>query len=221
MTPEERAQAILDRAGSVLAKVDRAHIFSVNECRQFPTFESTEIDLGPPLGKGGFSNVSEIFEFHLTGAAPESDKNEQAISERDSSAQKYLNRNKKITGDDDHDKKMHNIHYDVKSARDFMSEHASRFGSARYAIKQLRDDLDAVDRARGALDLAIEIKYLSAIWHPNISEYFPMGLGCRLRCIFALNHSMAQGRQVFLIADIVLLTDRFSCKFLILAKKSK
>ena len=44
-----------------------------------------------------------------------------------------------------------------------------RFGSARYALKRLRPDLPSdVEYARGALDLAIEIKFLSVLKHPNI-----------------------------------------------------
>jgi hypothetical protein len=43
-----------------------------------------------------------------------------------------------------------------------------QFGSARYAIKRLRPDLNKLEYARGALDLAIEIKYMSLLWHPNI-----------------------------------------------------
>ncbi|KAL3932839.1 MAG: hypothetical protein SGBAC_010665 [Bacillariaceae sp.] len=41
-------------------------------------------------------------------------------------------------------------------------------GSARYAIKQINDHLKPSSKIDGAVDLAIEAKYLSCISHPNI-----------------------------------------------------
>lgn len=63
------------------------------------------------------------------------------------------------------------VHYDVKKARHFMAERCLRNGRARYAIKRLHGDLTPVEKARGMIDLAIEAKYLSMVWHPNISKY--------------------------------------------------
>lgn len=178
MSPEERAQTILERAGEVLAKVDESHIFSVNECREFPIFENSEIVSGPVLGKGGFSIVSEISEFHVTGVENYTNAKEKNNPPTESAADnddipvclEFDNRRNLLTRDDSQDKTSSNLHYDVESARDFMSKHVRRYGAARYAIKKLREDLEVVDRARGALDLAIEIKFLSAIWHPNIGK---------------------------------------------------
>jgi serine/threonine protein kinase len=60
-------------------------------------------------------------------------------------------------------------HYDVGTARETIAQKCVRVGNeSRYAVKKLKVELDEVARARGALDLAIEIRYLSVLWHPNI-----------------------------------------------------
>ena len=56
-----------------------------------------------------------------------------------------------------------------------MRKNNLRYGSARYAVKRLQPNLGQVDQARGAVDLAIEIKFLSTIWHPNISKCESVG----------------------------------------------
>jgi hypothetical protein len=61
-------------------------------------------------------------------------------------------------------------HYDVKDARFMMSKQVRRKGSARYAIKKLHSDLNDLERARGMIDMALEVKYLSVLWHPNIGK---------------------------------------------------
>jgi hypothetical protein len=59
-------------------------------------------------------------------------------------------------------------HYDVRIAREHMVHMVRRNGDARYAVKRLHRDLTDLERARGMIDLAIEAKYLSVMWHPNI-----------------------------------------------------
>jgi hypothetical protein len=59
-------------------------------------------------------------------------------------------------------------HYDVRIARKHMAQMVRRNGDARYAVKRLHRDLTDLERARGMIDLAIEAKYLSVMWHPNI-----------------------------------------------------
>jgi hypothetical protein len=59
-------------------------------------------------------------------------------------------------------------HYDVRIARKHMAQMVRRQGDARYAVKRLHRDLTDLERARGMIDLAIEAKYLSVMWHPNI-----------------------------------------------------
>jgi hypothetical protein len=66
-----------------------------------------------------------------------------------------------ITAQDD-------AHYDVRIARKHMAHMVRRNGDARYAVKRLHRDLTDLERARGMIDLAIEAKYLSVMWHPNI-----------------------------------------------------
>lgn len=147
----KKAKEILDAAEETLRSVDHSHVFMTNESREFPLFESSEIVFGALLGKGGFSSVHEVDQVVLLETLPEG-----AIDQPDKSLPKSNTE--------------HFNHYDVVTARDFMSKHCIRNGSARYAIKKLKEDLGEVDRARGAVDLAIEIKFLTTIWHPNISE---------------------------------------------------
>ena len=42
--------------------------------------------------------------------------------------------------------------------------------AARYAIKRLKSDLNELNRVRGAIDLAIEVRLLSRLHHPNIGK---------------------------------------------------
>ncbi|KAL7567965.1 hypothetical protein ACA910_019674 [Epithemia clementina (nom. ined.)] len=71
-------------------------------------------------------------------------------------------------------------HYDIKIARQHMAEHVRRNGEARYAVKRLHRDLSDLERARGMIDLAIEAKYLSVVWHPNIIKMRGIASGPKL-----------------------------------------
>lgn len=184
MSEKKKAKDILDKADETLRVLDAASIFSTIEVRQFPQFEVAEIVAGALLGKGGFSDVHEVEAIHLDAA--KKNNTEQNAQEGPISTGTEATTNKENKKVLDHSessgispldsahaegtKKEHDEHYDVETARDFMSKNYLRNGSARYAIKSLRPDLSVVDRARGALDLAIEIKYLTTIWHPNISK---------------------------------------------------
>eukprot|EP00934_Nitzschia_sp_Nitz4_P002474 Nitzschia sp. Nitz4//scaffold159_size51929//1114//2819//NITZ4_006869-RA/size51929-processed-gene-0.11-mRNA-1//-1//CDS//3329537544//2464//frame0 len=186
----KRVEDIYASADKILAKTDNARLFKVSEVRTFPTFRYNEIIMGPKLGKGGFSNVSEIENFRIdvsevspTPQAEESavpargaptretsDDIDGAISRLETSAKNYQKDESAPVSYADllNEKKEDDVHYHVDGAREFMTHNAKRYGSSRYAIKKLREDLNPVDQARGAIDLAIEIKILSAIWHPNI-----------------------------------------------------
>ena len=60
-------------------------------------------------------------------------------------------------------------HYDASSARETMTRRCIRDGDARYAVKALmKEDLNEMEFEQGRLDLAIEVKYLQALNHPNI-----------------------------------------------------
>ncbi|CAJ1926518.1 unnamed protein product [Cylindrotheca closterium] len=151
LTIQEKAQAVYEQAPGTLKDFESAYIFSSGtaKCRDFPKFDTSEIKMGELLGTGGFSGVKEVLEIEL--------HNDEIIHHADES-----NNNDKGVEQD------HHHHYDVSTARTHMAKHTQRLGSARYAIKRLKDDLDELERARGALDLAIEIKLMSAFWHPNI-----------------------------------------------------
>lgn len=69
-----------------------------------------------------------------------------------------------LMGGTNHD----DCHYNMLTARQHMTEHARRNGDARYAVKRLHRDLSDLELARGMIDMAIEAKILSAVWHPNI-----------------------------------------------------
>ena len=58
---------------------------------------------------------------------------------------------------------------EVSTARETMARRCIRGGEARYAAKALKkENLTETEYARGRIDLAIEVKYLQALNHPNI-----------------------------------------------------
>jgi hypothetical protein len=163
-TESEKAKKLIANADKILAEVDGSHIFTtVAKPRDFPIFDSEEIECGLTLGTGAFSNVFEVSKIisletntnttHTTCTTPKT-------------AADDLNSNVEIAmvlgdcADEDH--------YQVDKAKDLMADQCLRNGSARYAVKRLRQDLNEIDRARGMIDLAIEIKFMSVICHPNI-----------------------------------------------------
>lgn len=153
---KEKAQAVYDQAPETLKNYESAYIFSSGTAtrREFPKYDASEIKSGDLLGSGGFSAVREVLEIELKDDDQTYDVDEEKKKEKLSD----------VLGHD------HNHHYDVSTARTYMAKHTQRHGSARYAIKRLKDDLDEFERARGVLDLAIEVKLMSAFWHPNIGK---------------------------------------------------
>jgi hypothetical protein len=161
---QEKAHAahILEKADKALAEVDDAYILTNRNhvVRAMPRFRPEEITLGNVLGEGGFGIVNEIKSFCLdddqkdNGATPACEATIMVETAYDM-----------VHDADDH------THYEISKARELMSMRAQRNGTARYAIKRLRDDLTELERARGMVDLALEAKFLSIVWHPNISEY--------------------------------------------------
>lgn len=69
---------------------------------------------------------------------------------------------------------------DIYDTRGFMKDHCIRDRSARYAMKQLRDDLSGEMREAAACDIAMEAKFLAALSHPHIVKMRGSGgvLGC-------------------------------------------
>lgn len=91
-------------------------------------------------------------------------------------------------GGEDGVEKEDEEHYDVDVARRHMRDNARRGGAgvgdgatasgdARYAIKRLHHGLGTLERARGTIDLAIEARFLSVLWHPNIVKMRAVGSG--------------------------------------------
>ena len=187
------AARLLGRADKILADVDASYIISHRGHKQrlMPVFRPEEITLGKTLGTGGFGIVQEIDKITLD---PEED------AERLEKAQEYNNNqltngnshgninnnnnNNNNNASDNHSGRVStvistceelllqddHVHYNVDMARHWMSQRCQRQDVARYALKRLHGDLNEVERARGMIDLAVEAKYLSVVWHPNISK---------------------------------------------------
>ena len=104
----------------------------------------TEINFGRVLGKGGFCTVSTVDGVVLNG-----DKN--------STRQPSSNENEFFT---------------VTQDREFISNNFIRDGKHRYALKKLTprlfEDTDPQHFVCGVIDLAMEVKFLSILRHPNI-----------------------------------------------------
>jgi serine/threonine protein kinase len=112
----------------------------------FPKFEKSELGMGKLLGKGGFGTVMEIRSFNLDLANMSMTKGVR---------------------DEDENSGMEN--------KKFIAEHCLRKGGdskgdARYAVKYLSPEIekDSVRFVQGVMDLAIEVRFLSDIEHPNI-----------------------------------------------------
>ena len=168
---EVKAQKVWDGAEDNLKQLDSAHLFSAAcvKCRDFPKFEASEVVQGNKLGKGGFSNVFEVIDIRLQNESnTESNENGDAKKKEETwpktTKHTQFQSNTSTMPDADDDDK----HYDVATAKQLIQKRCLRFGASRYAIKRLRPDLDKLEYARGALDLAIEIKFLSCLEHPNI-----------------------------------------------------
>jgi len=168
--------------------------------RQMPTFRCEEISLGKVLGIGGFGIVNEVSKITLdkefkaisaaasfdTNKSPEKSTNHEPQQSGGESAQETTDgtsddndqvttRSKTVSdfsmassglgGEDEAQ-----VHYQIHKARQIMERRAVRGGVSRYVIKRLHGSLTKLERARGMVDLALEAKYLSVVWHPNISK---------------------------------------------------
>jgi hypothetical protein len=170
---QREAYILLENSEQILADVDACDFSQKVSERSFPKFDTSEIELGPLLGVGGFCMVYEIEKFVLK------DNEEEEQAEGSSSAEpkedaaatdgKKTEVSEPLDLDNHADGEHH--HYHVESARKIMSDNVRRAEDARYAIKRLHKKLNPFERARGRLDLAIEVKFLSRLWHPNISKF--------------------------------------------------
>jgi serine/threonine protein kinase len=103
-----------------------------------PCFDLCELGLGPILGSGAFSQVQAVTHFQLRHEIPQSRGH--------------------LSGSSSYHRKLR------------LAEHTriSGHGRAPYAIKHLRPDLVGEDLESAAVDLCIEVKFLTRLNHPNI-----------------------------------------------------
>ena len=185
-TQEEKIQDLLVKAKQTLQGVDESYILQNAQTHEFPTFSLSEINVGPQLGVGGFSTVTEVSSFNTIQKDDNEgeDSKKQGVEGGTQGQQQGANGNQEggieengggddenDEHDDDHhdDHKHDNSHYDVSAAKKIMEKRCLRYGSARYAIKRLKlEELNELDKTRGMIDLAIEIRYYKALFHPNI-----------------------------------------------------
>ncbi|GAX19258.1 hypothetical protein FisN_4Lh157 [Fistulifera solaris] len=185
---DDLAKRLLQKADRILKEVDEAYIIKQrgHHQRAMPTFRPEELSLGKTLGTGGFGIVSEISKFSLDPDEPSEElpvdtEGEEHPITLENPQQPNNNIHPTVSLDDaipgtfvevvDRPEELtmnDHVHYDVKKAREFMANRCMRNGKARYAIKRLHKALTPVEKARGMIDLAIEAKYLSTVWHPNI-----------------------------------------------------
>jgi hypothetical protein len=57
---------------------------------------------------------------------------------------------------------------EIEFLRTYMAQHCFRKGLPRYAMKQLRSDLEGSTKLEAAIDLASEAKFLASLHHPNV-----------------------------------------------------
>lgn len=183
MDESSAAQRILLRADKILAAVDEAYIITKrnHKPRLMPTFRPEEITLGKVLGTGGFGVVNEIAKFTLDLPGCESEDEAQEAEQKVGVGNSNHDREygdpalaiESTTEKNSAEQELHDshVHYDIRQARCLMEKRCARKGVTRYALKRLHNNLSELERARGMVDLAVEAKFLSVVWHPNIGKW--------------------------------------------------
>ena len=169
MNDRERARALMGRADKILKQIDDSYIIKErgHHPRSMPCFKHTEIELGRTLGAGGFGIVNEITAFDLEHEPEVSKEGEGEGGKEEDNTEK---KEKKEGASTSADLYEDDSHYDIEEARDLMNKKVLRRGVTRYALKRLHDNLSEFEKARAMIDLAVEAKYLSVVWHPNIGR---------------------------------------------------
>lgn len=155
--PPDDVSKLLASAQKIIEDVDRAELTKSHEERQYPKFDHSEVDIGAVLGVGGFGVVSEVSAIH--------------VHNHDDNIQQRIEQQKQ--NDDMEEALREDNHYELDTAKQKMAHRCMRLGEARYAIKILDSQLNDLDRTRGMIDMALEVKYLKYLWHPNIGEWSP------------------------------------------------
>mmetsp|Transcript_19798 Transcript_19798/g.29748 ORF Transcript_19798/g.29748 Transcript_19798/m.29748 type:complete len:424 (+) Transcript_19798:185-1456(+) len=167
-----KPEDLLQKAPGILQNVDQSPIFKQRTSRLFPSFELEELEIGNVLGVGSFGVVKEIIEINC-----------KAQSQCDEISGNSSNRTQKGDRDLQSEKISEEKFCSAKeenNMRNLMSQRCLRGHESRYALKSLmKTKLDDLDWARGRIDLAIEVKYLKALDHPNI---------IRIRGVFRTNN---------------------------------
>lgn len=126
--------------------------------QEYPRFELSEVQLGKVLGRGGFGTVFEITNFFIDGVKVK--PNKKPNSKARSSNEFDIN-----LGD------FSDSEGGGNESRLFIAEHCLRNNSdARYALKRLSPEVIASQDLflQGAMDIALETRFLSDLEHPNI-----------------------------------------------------
>ena len=182
----QRAANLLARADKIIKAVDESYIVKErgHQPRPMPTFKHTEIELGRTLGAGGFGIVNEVTAFDLEHEPEIMDEDDENPKEDDNNKESNpaSDNNKNNSSSSSTGKKEEKVteepvgaelydddsHYDIEEARELMRRRCLRRGVTRFALKRLHEDLNEMEKARAMIDLAVEAKYLSVVWHPNI-----------------------------------------------------
>ena len=190
-------ERLLKKADEIVKAWDQAYIFQAghHEEREFPKFGKEEITVGKRLGRGGFCDVLEVSKIVLQSKNFEKDVKEgtdinpaETDDHQDEPFVVEIDLPTPTTTRDENE-----IHYEVTKARDYMSTHFLRQGDARYAIKRLRTDRSELEQIRAMIDLAVEIKLFSVIWHPNIGRCLRLHIWTKsvnVNCRFLTSQAM-------------------------------
>ena len=182
MRPETDATELLAKAAKILSDVEGSSIMKSSNRREYPAFESPEVVVGEVLGVGGFGIVYEVSAIQIKEVETATRKSKE-YPENDSDGNDTLDNNasngatpsEQAVEEQDHENDEH--HFDVETAKQKLAKRCRRFNKARYAIKRLDPSLSEIDRIRGMIDMALEVKYLTVLWHPNIVKMRGMRLG--------------------------------------------
>lgn len=185
MKPLEDPDAIkmLQRGQKLLEAVEKSDFCSTLDARKYPLFDPSELVLGPKLGLGGFGIVLEVEEIVLLP---------KSLAATSIESSKTEDENDEFYDEFDPEVMDHMDYTDIIQARSFMESNVRRKqvtrvrgkdveGAARYAVKRLRSDLTDPLRARGAIDLAMEAKFLARLSHPNVVKMRGYASGTSLR----------------------------------------
>jgi hypothetical protein len=169
-TEQQQIQDLRNNGDTILADLDNAPIFQYLTCKEFPSFDHAEIDYGPMLGQGGFSDVFEVSNILLKWPGDANDAVAAEASSPISTNDTVVVVGEKESGKEDEEaaaEEEEEAHYDLRTARSHMSKRCIRFGSARYAVKRIRADLSALNRARHDW-FSDWNSFFRVICHPNI-----------------------------------------------------